>query len=230
MASGERVGSLRLLIVTPKSVGNRFRCSVVVVTIMDTECSIWQGHPDFYQEQALISVVESGKRIWPWSWVTPHCGSEGCLEPGHLDISGPQSLDYPPYICVYCGQPADTRDHIIPTALTGVERRNSVLTVPACRQCNSAIGSTIVFSIDGRRTVAQAYIRRKYGKALKRPDYTPSEIQEFEGSLRLSVIASQEEKVWVQSRLEWPKDPDYDLRHLQASGISNPFVAGLLSS
>lgn len=196
---------------------------------METECSIWQGHPSFYQEQALISFVESGNRIWPWSWVTPECGTELCLEPGHLNVQGPQTLKYPKYVCVYCGDPADTSDHLIPTALTGKERRRYVLTVPSCLQCNSAISDRVVHSINDRRRIAQAHIARKFKKILSVPDYSPEEIHEFEGSLRASVIQAQSTKEWVTSRLRWPEDPHFDLRYLQESGIDNPYLAGLLT-
>lgn len=208
--------------------GNKFQ-RLGVTPIMETECSIWQGHPSFYQEQALISIVESGKRIWPWSWVSSECGEEMCLEPDHLNLEAPRKLEYPPYICVYCGDPADTQDHIIPTALTGVEQRKYVLTVPACRQCNSAISDRVVFSIDNRRRIAQAYIARKFKKVLSIPDYSREEIYEFEGTLRQSVIEAQNTKEWITARLKWPDSPHYDLKHLQASGIENPFVAGLLA-
>ena len=196
---------------------------------METECSIWQGSPSFYQEQALISIVESGKRIWPWSWVSSECGEEMCLEPDHLTIETPRKLEYPPYVCVYCGDPADSEDHIIPTALTGQAQRKYVLTVPACRQCNSAISDRVVFSIDNRRRIAQAYIARKFKKILAIPDYSAEEIQEFEGTLRQSVIESQNTKNWISARLRWPESSNYDLNHLQASGIDNPFLVGLLS-
>lgn len=193
-------------------------------------CSIYQGRPEHYQEQALISIVESGKRIWPWSWVDPICGSAMCLEPDHLELTAPRSLSYPPYTCVYCGGPSDTRDHIIPTALTGVARRSSVLTVPACRECNSMIGAALVFSLDGRREIAHLGIRKKYAKFLKCPNYSDDEISEFEGMLKQSVLSAMAGKRDTLNRLAWPEEEDYDLKHLQQSGIDNPFVSGLLEA
>lgn len=195
---------------------------------METECSTWQGNPAYYQEQALISLVEASYRIWPWSRVTTVCGNDLCLEPDHMELHNPEKLKYPVGVCIYCGDVAQSRDHIIPTSFTGVERRNSVLTVPACIQCNSAIGDTPVYAIDMRRAVAQGFLKRKYARVLKRPDYTPEEVAEFEGALRRAVILGLEEKRHVLERLAWPDDSQYDLRYLQKSGIENPYVNGLL--
>ncbi len=210
--------------------GNNFTgWRVVPGTMSEKECSIWQGRPQFYQEQALLAVVEAGVRIWPWSWIETTCGEELCLEPDHLVVNGPQKLKYPAGQCVYCGVIAQSKDHIVPTAATGIEHRKYVLTVPACLQCNGAINDVPVYSIDGRRRVAQAYIAKKYKSALSRPEYTREEIQEFEGRLRQAIMGDQEEKAYLRARLTWPEDPFYDLRYLQKSGIEDPYLTGLLS-
>ena len=194
----------------------------------EIECSLWQGRPVFWQEQALIALVEDGREIRPWSWVTATCG-ELCLNCDHLVAESPQSLVYPPGQCVYCGLVAQSKDHLIPTNWTGREGRARVLTVPACLQCNSAIGDTPVFAIDKRRAIAQAHISRKYRKVLARPDYSNDDLMEFEGRLRQAVKAGLAEKQSVRDRLSWPDDPYFDLRYLQKSGIDDPYVTGLLS-
>lgn len=51
-----------------------------------------------------------------------------------------QMLLYPAGLCLYCGEYADTRDHLLPVTYTGRAVRRQVLTVPAYRQCNSFIG------------------------------------------------------------------------------------------
>jgi hypothetical protein len=42
-----------------------------------------------------------------------------------------------PKLCIYCGKPADTVDHIPPKALVPAPARNNIITVPACRACNN---------------------------------------------------------------------------------------------
>lgn len=189
---------------------------------------MWQGESVFYQEQALLSLVEAGYRIWPWSWVSAVCGTEGCLQPDHLNLETPRNLKYPDGQCVYCGLRAQSKDHIVPTSITGQSTRRYVLTVPACIQCNSAIGDTPVYSIDGRRAVAQAHLRKRFKGVLRRPEYTDEEINEFEGRLKQAILMGVDEKRQVEARLAWPDDPHFDLRWLQKSGIENPYVSGLL--
>jgi hypothetical protein len=41
-----------------------------------------------------------------------------------------------PAPCIYCGHPAEQRDHIVPWVAGGVNETSNV--VPACRRCNSA--------------------------------------------------------------------------------------------
>ncbi|MBO0698344.1 MAG: hypothetical protein J2P46_08125 [Zavarzinella sp.] len=43
----------------------------------------------------------------------------------------------PAKLCVYCGSPADTVDHVPPKAIVPEPARNSIITVPACRACNN---------------------------------------------------------------------------------------------
>ncbi len=40
--------------------------------------------------------------------------------------------------CVYCGAPAESRDHVIPWALGGLAVEGNI--VPACKSCNSSKG------------------------------------------------------------------------------------------
>lgn len=196
---------------------------------MDTigDCSIWQGRPAFWQEQALLALIEDGREIRPWSWVTASCG-ELCLNADHLVAESPQALAYPRGLCVYCGLVSQSRDHLIPTAWTGIGERAHILTVPSCLQCNGAISDAPVWAIDQRRAIAQAYLRKKYRKVLARPDYSKDEVYEFEGRLRQAVLAGMAEKQTVLDRLSWPEDPYFDIRYLQKSGVEDPYLTGLL--
>lgn len=48
--------------------------------------------------------------------------------------------------CVYCGAPADTRDHVIPQ-----HWRRTTYTVPACRHCNSVVLRGVpLFTVEDR--------------------------------------------------------------------------------
>lgn len=41
---------------------------------------------------------------------------------------------YPDGLCVYCGQPGESRDHIVPVSRGGLHSRENM--VPACHHCN----------------------------------------------------------------------------------------------
>jgi hypothetical protein len=44
----------------------------------------------------------------------------------------------PPLICVYCGAPATTRDHIPPKSIFVELELSTLVTVPSCERCNNA--------------------------------------------------------------------------------------------
>lgn len=193
----------------------------------DDECSIWQGKESDYQEQAGLVLVESGSRFFAWCWVTSHCGNP-CLNVDHLAVNYPQRLSYPHRVCVYCGQIAGTRDHLVPRSISGETWRRSVLTVPACGECNSLIGAVALYSITERREYAHNRLRVKRAKILLTIEYTREELDEFGPGLRPAIVAAMVEKRKVLDRLRWPTDPAYDLRALQKSGIEDPYIFGLL--
>lgn len=47
------------------------------------------------------------------------------------------------HICAYCGNIADTVDHIVPAALTGEPDNSPSNLIAACRSCNSKKGAKI---------------------------------------------------------------------------------------
>jgi hypothetical protein len=99
-----------------------------------------------------------------------------------------------PLACVYCGQVADTRDHVPPKALLRKPFPDNLITVPACARCNKEWGSNFddkfrnLISLrvgdsspntkEFRQThVNPGLVRRKGGKASKliinrHPGYT----------------------------------------------------------
>ena len=190
-------------------------------------CSIWRGKPDVYQEQAGLALLEAGRKFFPWCWVVPTCGNF-CLSVAHLTIEYPQRLSYPRHVCVYCGLRAFTRDHLLPRGWTGDTVRNSVLTVPACGECNSLIGSVALYSITERREFAHTQLRRKHAKVLRRVEYSRDDLREFGPGLRPGIIDGLVEKHRLGRRLRWPIDAAYDLRALQRSGIEDPYAFGIL--
>ncbi len=193
------------------------------------ECRPWTGDEGAYQERAATALfVERAVTVHPWHWISTNCGEPTCLLPEHLVATAPQHLAYPYRLCVYCGLSGYTRDHLLPMTVTGRAARRHVLTVPACRECNSVIGDRRVANITVRRSYAQQGIRRKYRRALRTLDWTNEQLNEFGPTLRSCAIKALEVKRITLGRLAWPWDVSYDLRALELSGIEDPFATGIL--
>lgn len=117
--------------------------------------------------------------------------------------------------CYYCGEPATSVDHVIPRkALQMLRTLNDstvteeilggrVLLVPACRECNSALGATIDLSLLNRRRRAKEHIINKYFQYLNMPNWSDKEISEKGYSLRQLIIRGQDEKARATNRLRY---------------------------
>ena len=74
--------------------------------------------------------------------------------------------------CVYCGNGADTSDHIPPVSLAAeldlsyLKDLDPVL-VPACRNCNSIIGASPEIKLVDRRDIVANHLSQKKSRMLK---------------------------------------------------------------
>lgn len=118
--------------------------------------------------------------------------------------------DYPSGICVYCGELADTVDHLLPRQWSGDADRKRVPVVPACQECNSTLGAVFLPDVQDRRALVHAKYRQKYKKALTMLYRTEEGLDEFGPSLRHLIERMQAQHDAVMRRLAWPTDPTYD--------------------
>lgn len=115
-----------------------------------------------------------------------------------------------PNNCVYCGDPCDTMDHCPPLATVfanGAEffRKKGVelFTVPACRECNTALGSRPIFHINARRDfIRQKYIKR-YSKFVEQRGWTAEEKAELGFNLRDIVEKADGQRARIKRRLQF---------------------------
>ena len=197
-----------------------------------TGCVLFAAHRDagLYQRAARAAFEIAGDvDLQPHAWITATCGN-ACLDPQHLIAHQPRAIAYPAGVCVYCGLPAGTKDHLVPRTWTGDTRRNSVAVVPACAECNTRIGSSGSASIDDRRKIAHDGIRKSKRETLDAPDWTPEALAELGPALRQHVMAKQRAKQATLARLAWPEDPFYDMRAWQKSGIDDPASLGVIAN
>lgn len=188
----------------------------------------WHGNPRQYQLEAQARfAVHYDRAVLPWSYVLTGCEVVMCLDAECMVIRKPKKLLYPADICVYCGEGGYTRDHLIPEPMTGPTVRTMVLTVPACRWCNSSINDLPSWNVAERRRHAQLRLERKHKKLLLSPHKGPEQMIELGPLLRSVAEKNNTLRERVKARLGWPLSPSYDLRAFQRSGIEDPESLGL---
>lgn len=98
-----------------------------------------------------------------------------------------------PATCAYCGELADSVDHVPPRSARSRLRasgyKGMFFEVDACRECNSALTDLSLFTLSKRRARIASYLRRKYRKYLRAPDWTEAQRESLgdQGLLRSGV-------------------------------------------
>jgi hypothetical protein len=188
----------------------------------------WRGRPRQYQGEAQrLYAIDRDRPVLPWSWITTSCDVHYCLDTECMTLHAPKVIAYPMGVCIYCGNPGGTRDHLLPEPITGGALRGLVAVVPACGNCNSRIGDYPSANVAERRRKAQLSIERGSARLLLSPHKTDADLMELGHLLRTVAIKNNRKREVVRLRLSWPDDPFYDLRAFQKSGIEDPESLGL---
>lgn len=194
----------------------------------DDESPRWKGNPRQYQLEAQARFAKHYDRgVLPWSYVLTGCEVDQCLDPECMVIHTAKRIKYPPDICVYCGEPGYTRDHLLPEPMTGPALRAFVAVVPSCRGCNSAINDMPSWNVGERRRRAQLRLERKDKHLLLSPHKTEADLRELGPLLRSVAEKNNVRRERTKARLAWPLSPHYDLRAFQRSGFEDPESLGL---
>lgn len=122
------------------------------------------------------------------------------------------------YECVYCGELADTVEHCPPVSIVGPEieerYKDLLLLVPACNECNAALGNRYLLTLEDRAEWLVSYYKRKYKKFNRAVAWDDDELEELTGGLKDYVGGCQTEYERIRTRLE-------ALRHRIAVGGSD---------
>lgn len=116
--------------------------------------------------------------------------------------------------CYYCGLPSDGMDHALPQSLEATIRNYGwpefaklvtfiMYAVPACQECNSALGKKIFATLEERRNYIKQRLKRKHKRLLGSPDWEQLEIDKLGAGLRQFVDNRQRYKLLVKERLSW---------------------------
>lgn len=103
--------------------------------------------------------------------------------------------------CLYCGRVATSEDNFPPVDFTGPYGPGLLL--PACAECNSAIGSAHPTAIEGRVARAKAAIRRRYRKFLGHIEWSTDELEDMAPAFRCEYGAWGSIKRETHDRLAW---------------------------
>lgn len=118
--------------------------------------------------------------------------------------------DYPAGDCVYCGETATTRDHLIPRNFSGESERAIVPVVPACVECNSTLGARYMPDVQERRDWLHARYKAKYRRHMRKVMWGPSDMKQFGPQVRTVIARGMAEHERIVRRLAWPTSPTYD--------------------
>lgn len=101
------------------------------------------------------------------------------------------------YYCFYCGQSADTLDHVPPLSLMDIytqetrkKKRIPATLVPCCSECNSALSNRNLPTVMDRLMYLESYYEAYFKK--QKAQWTEEEIEELGSSLREYVRHKQD--------------------------------------
>jgi hypothetical protein len=115
--------------------------------------------------------------------------------------------------CVYCGDDADTKDHIVPVSyyydgirsgrhLTNEYGKENL--VDACKECNSIAGNKVFPNINDKKDYIQERIKMKYKKVINSVYWSDEEISEMGINLQKEIRIQQLARKWILNRINYP--------------------------
>lgn len=117
--------------------------------------------------------------------------------------------------CFYCGEDADTKDHIIPVSFYySGKRKGRHLTaeygkenlIASCRECNSIAGNKVFDDVYEKKDFIQQRLKFKYKKVINLPFWSEEEIKEMGSSLRKDIRIEQLARKWILNRIDYPNE------------------------
>lgn len=115
--------------------------------------------------------------------------------------------------CVYCGESATEKDHVIPLSYYyNGERKGRHLTaeygkenlVDSCKECNVMAGGKVFDDIEKKKEYIQERITLKYKKVINMPFWSDDEIKEMSGRMRKEIKIQQLARKWIYNRINYP--------------------------
>lgn len=111
--------------------------------------------------------------------------------------------------CVYCGDPATTRDHFIPVSVVAMLADSNPVpqyakvTLPCCSHCNSVAEAKVFKTVGAKRRYIQNRLAKKHRKLLNSPPWSDDEINQLGRTLRTKILADQQLARRLRCRIAW---------------------------
>jgi len=114
--------------------------------------------------------------------------------------------------CFYCGEDADTKDHIVPLSYQFSGNRNKVHftrgqednLVDCCRECNCIAGNKVFMDVYKKKDYIQEFLKQKYKKVINMPFWSEEQIKELGKGLKKEVKIQQLARKWALNRINYP--------------------------
>jgi hypothetical protein len=109
--------------------------------------------------------------------------------------------------CFYCGELADTKDHITPhsTENPGLVKWLGRDTVNCCRECNNILGTNYPYNLFQRANFLKDKLIKKYNLDKGAPEWDDDEVRELGRSLRERVNGKIRTRQRAQNRVLYLK-------------------------
>jgi hypothetical protein len=110
--------------------------------------------------------------------------------------------------CIYCGQQATGYDHVPPLAYVAALADTDALDVPlhkypACPECNSFLGSTLILTLKARRAYVRGKIEGKYRSFLQMPRWDEEELNELDPDFAEHIRRASKFAEHIKKRLSF---------------------------
>lgn len=116
--------------------------------------------------------------------------------------------------CVYCGQNATCKDHVMPLKVASQldltnkylweKIKHLMVLVPSCSECNSIAGSEVFENIRDKRSYIQNVLKKKHRKWLRHVEWDQEDIEELGPNMLVEVKKAMKNKLVVTRRVYYP--------------------------
>lgn len=110
--------------------------------------------------------------------------------------------------CVYCGDVADTVDHMVPLSFQrsagkrfATRAGQNKNLVPSCRECNNLAGNKIFDTKQDKKAYIINRLRSKYRKILDMPEWSKEEMEELSPTMQKFITSQMAKRGLLEMRI-----------------------------